>query len=215
MENLTRRDRERLVREEEIISAAEKIFCQKGFEDSSMDEIAKEAEFTKKTLYQYFENKEDLYFAVVLKGFKRLFSYLSEEYKGDHNGYMKIRNCCRRLLQFYKDNPETFRLIGYAGHVKKKSAQEGQNSDEFVKVDTAMFQSFAGMIADGKADGSINECIDTEKTTYSLVFLMTGFLNQLSVTGDTFTGHFSLNIDDFSTYTIDLLLGALKNNKEF
>jgi TetR/AcrR family transcriptional regulator len=63
----SRRDRERAAREADIIAAAEKLFYTKGFENTSMDEIAKYAEFTKKTIYQYFKSKEDLFYAVASK----------------------------------------------------------------------------------------------------------------------------------------------------
>ena len=48
--SLSRRERERLVRESEIIAAAEKLFIVKGFDNTTMDEIAKAAEFTKRTV---------------------------------------------------------------------------------------------------------------------------------------------------------------------
>ena len=68
MENISRRDREKLTRENEIIQAAENIFRLEGYENASMDDIAREAQFTKRTLYQYFPSKDDLFFAVLLKG---------------------------------------------------------------------------------------------------------------------------------------------------
>jgi AcrR family transcriptional regulator len=46
-----RKNRERLNRKIDILNAAERIFYKKGFEYSTMDDIAKEAEFTKKTIY--------------------------------------------------------------------------------------------------------------------------------------------------------------------
>jgi AcrR family transcriptional regulator len=70
MEVLSRKERERKVRENEIIQAAEKILKTKGYNDTSMDEIAKEAQFTKRTLYQYFQNKEDLYLRLFLTSTK-------------------------------------------------------------------------------------------------------------------------------------------------
>ena len=66
---IERKEREKLARKTEIINAAEKIFFKKGFENSTMDDIAKEAEFTKKTLYSYFKSKEELYFEIMLLGF--------------------------------------------------------------------------------------------------------------------------------------------------
>lgn len=213
MEKLPRRDREKLVREEEILSAAEKLFSLKGFDDVSMDEIAKEAQFTKRTLYQYFENKEDLYFGVALRGFKRLFSYLEKAHKDHNSGYMRIQQTCKYLYQFNKDNPEIFRIIGYLGYVKTKSV-ESKRRNEFMQFNTKMFETVAEIIAEGKDDGSVHAGLDSEKAAFSLIFLITGFFNQLSTTGSSFTEHFSLNMDDFSLYTIDLLMGTLKGTRD-
>ena len=43
-----------------IIQAAIRVFSKKGYQDTSMDEIAKEVGVTKATLYLYFESKKDL-----------------------------------------------------------------------------------------------------------------------------------------------------------
>ena len=48
------------MKEEQIIEAARKLFYQFGFKKVSMDEIAKEANVTKKTIYMYFGSKEEL-----------------------------------------------------------------------------------------------------------------------------------------------------------
>jgi AcrR family transcriptional regulator len=213
MNNLTRRDREKSLREEEIISAAEKIFCLKSFDEASMDEIAKEAQFTKRTLYQYFESKEDLYRAVVLKGFSRMFSFLSEMSDNEQTGYIRIQQSCSYLYQFYKDNPQLFRVISSWGYIKNKFTIEDKNSNVLTQFKDNILQPIVRMIEDGKADGSINAYIDSEKTALSLFFLMTGFLNQLSITSGTFADYFSLNIDSLSIYTVDLLLGTLRQGR--
>lgn len=43
-----------------IIQAAIKVFSQKGYQSSTMDEIAEEAGMSKTTLYTYFKSKSDL-----------------------------------------------------------------------------------------------------------------------------------------------------------
>ncbi len=67
-----RKEKEHLIRKNHMVNAAEKIFLQKGFERSTMDDIAKEAEFTKKTIYSYFKSKDELYYEVMLLGYKAL-----------------------------------------------------------------------------------------------------------------------------------------------
>jgi AcrR family transcriptional regulator len=49
---------------EELIRAAEKLFVERGFHATSVDEIAFEAGYTKGAVYSNFESKEDLFFAV-------------------------------------------------------------------------------------------------------------------------------------------------------
>ncbi|MCD8153078.1 MAG: TetR/AcrR family transcriptional regulator; helix-turn-helix transcriptional regulator, partial [Clostridiales bacterium] len=49
----------------EIIRAALIMFGEKGFDGTSMDAIAKQIGYSKATLYQYFENKEELFSAVM------------------------------------------------------------------------------------------------------------------------------------------------------
>lgn len=50
---------------EHILFVAKDVFLEMGFERASMDVIAARAETSKRTLYAHFENKENLYLAVV------------------------------------------------------------------------------------------------------------------------------------------------------
>lgn len=48
-----------------IVDAAEQLFCQEGVEATSMVEIALKAEVSKRTLYNHFPNKDDVFYAVL------------------------------------------------------------------------------------------------------------------------------------------------------
>ena len=50
---------------EHILYAAKEVFLEMGFERASMDVISVRAKTSKRTLYAHFENKENLYLAVV------------------------------------------------------------------------------------------------------------------------------------------------------
>lgn len=213
MENLSVREKGKQIRETAIIAAAEKVFCINGYEDASMDEIAKEAQFTKRTVYQYFESKEDLYFAVVLKGFSRLLSKVKAASKNERTAYEKLEKSCISYYQFYRTDPDIFRLINYWGNIKKKSESDSKYKMELIQFNNELFEKIEELIMEGKRDGSIQAEVEAERTAYSLVFLMTGFFNQLATTGDNFMEHFSLSHQEFSLFTIDLVLRPIKKNK--
>ncbi len=65
-QKLPRREREKLRQRQEILATALDLFSQKGYHNVSMHEIAAQAEFAIGTLYKFFQNKEDLYKALVL-----------------------------------------------------------------------------------------------------------------------------------------------------
>lgn len=63
--SLTRKERERIFRRKEIMEAAVKFFADKGYNSTTLEEIAGTAEFGKGTLYNYFQGKEEIYKAIV------------------------------------------------------------------------------------------------------------------------------------------------------
>lgn len=207
MENLSRREREKLARKEEIINAAENLFYEDGYDNVSMDQIAKKAEFTKRTIYQYFTSKEDLFFAVAHRGFVKMFSYFQKASQKGKTAFEKLHLACLAYYQFYKDCPETFRLMNYIGYVKKNNSPQQK---EWMEFDNRMFEQIARIVKDGKKDGSIREDLDSDMVTFSIAFITTGFFKQLSETGNTFTEHFDLDIEKFSNYSIDLILESIR-----
>lgn len=206
----SRRDREKKVREAEIIQAAELIFRQKGYENASMDDIAREAQFTKRTLYQYFESKENLLFAVLQKGMVKFQTYLTNEIDRNQTGYEMIRQTMQASYRFYCDHPEFFRLMNLVGIARQQVTDSGENRQAYFTTNDAMFDSMALVIKAGQADGSINNELDAVKTSMSLLFLMTAFFNQLAITGKSFSTHFNMDEQDFSTYTMDLIMRILE-----
>ncbi len=62
-----RKERERERRRQQIMVAAKRVFNAKGFNKSTMEDIAKEAELSPGTLYLYFKNKDELFASLSLR----------------------------------------------------------------------------------------------------------------------------------------------------
>lgn len=68
-----RKKRERERRRQQIMIAAKRVFSQKGFNKTTMEDIAKEAELSPGTLYLYFKNKDELFSSLTI----RILQYLN------------------------------------------------------------------------------------------------------------------------------------------
>lgn len=56
---------------ERILTAAEELFMQYGFRSISMDDIAKHISVSKKTIYQFFEDKDEIVNITVSRHFEK------------------------------------------------------------------------------------------------------------------------------------------------
>ena len=70
MKDLPRKERERLRRQQELLEAAEEVFSQKGFPNATIQEISEKSELATSTIYQLFQNKEEIYLALLKMRFE-------------------------------------------------------------------------------------------------------------------------------------------------
>lgn len=64
-ERLPRKEREYRRHRDEILIAAESVFVREGYHAATVEQIARQAEFSVGTIYNFFEGKEDLYVRVL------------------------------------------------------------------------------------------------------------------------------------------------------
>jgi len=212
LKELTKRKREQLEREESIVSKAEELFCKHGFEKVSMDNLAKECEFTKRTIYRYFTCKEDLFFAVALRGYKRLFDMIKIESPKGNTGLEKIRLSYYVYYDYFCKSPEVVQLTNMCGVIKSNS--EGMDipyREKFTDLDKYLFEELIKMFHEGKTDGSIRSDLEISTLAFSSIFVATSFFQMLSLSGNTYTNYFNLDKKEFIKFTIEMLLDSLKH----
>jgi len=108
-----RKEREKEHRREEILNAAQKTFFEKGLQSATMDEIAEAAELSKGTLYLYYGSKEDLYLAVMMRGFDIMHSMFVDSIAGNSTTVEKIWGLGKTYLEFSKKQTNFFRMFHF------------------------------------------------------------------------------------------------------
>jgi AcrR family transcriptional regulator len=100
---------------DEIIAAAKKVFANKGFHDTTIADIAKEAELAYESFYPYFESKDDLFrelIAVEEYGL-RTHVVVALAQSGTRFGFAKapFRASLRATFEFFDANRATAKLL--------------------------------------------------------------------------------------------------------
>lgn len=108
---MNRKEREREFKRQEILTAALKLFAVKGFEQTTLDEIAVASEFGKGTIYNYFQNKEDLYEAILEKSLKDHNNLMEEISQSTESFRDFVTVLTKQVLRYSRENMDSFMLI--------------------------------------------------------------------------------------------------------
>jgi len=111
-----RKLKERELKVDEILKAAEKVFLSKGFLKSTMDEIADEAALSKPTIYKFFSTKEDLYFSLLIPVLQEWLNDLEAihvqlQLNMYNSGEALLRNIMNVFFKNYIKNPDLFMIV--------------------------------------------------------------------------------------------------------
>ncbi len=98
-------------RQSKILGSAARLFADRRFDEVLMDDIAQEAGVAKGTLYTYFPDKEELYFAVVFDGISQLNDRLENRVAEDADPEVKLRSAMQAIVSFFKQNRFFFKLM--------------------------------------------------------------------------------------------------------
>ena len=205
---LSKREQNKAQKKELFIDAAKKLFIEKGFEATSIDEVAQTAGLTKRTLYQYFTSKEDLFYAIVMiEGQKLLKDYLVAFEKGK-TALEKIRLGNQAHLQFYTDHPDMFRLLNYRPSAQS-SIEASPHFREVADLEMVRIQHFASLIEEGHADGSISPALDMKKAVFFAFFSAFSLLYTVSTSDDGVWNMMGIDKHDFLQFSFNVMADAI------
>jgi TetR/AcrR family transcriptional regulator, fatty acid metabolism regulator protein len=98
--------RKSTIRKEKILKAAERIFAQKGFQETTISDVAQEAGVSDATIYEYFTSKEELLFSIPGETARRGKEVIELNLKCIRGAANKLRAIIYHYLEFYQREPD-------------------------------------------------------------------------------------------------------------
>ncbi len=94
-----------------ILEEAARLFAEKPYHDVRLEDVAAQAEVGKGTIYIYFQNKDELYLALVDEGFARLVAELGAQRARDESARSALRRILAALVRFAVLHPHLAELM--------------------------------------------------------------------------------------------------------
>lgn len=186
-----RQERERRRREdcrEVILSAAERVILRKGFSAMRMDDVAREAQFSKATLYKYFSSKGVLLYEIMGHYFEEVGRRLTAIMADPASAGEKLRRSIRMTLEYHAEKENITRVLWMDNSMLRimrvfvappGKAQGGTATDRKMlgilqQKRQAIVKTAARMIEDGVAAGEFRR-LDAESTVTFIEAVVEGY----------------------------------------
>jgi AcrR family transcriptional regulator len=110
----SRREQRRRLRQDvgrtQLLDAAEEVFGEFGFHDTTLKAIAERAEFSVGSVYSFFENKEDLFLSVLVRRGEEFLPGMRDAVEGGSDARDQLHRLIDFEVGFFRRHPHFGRL---------------------------------------------------------------------------------------------------------
>lgn len=171
-----RKKEPRSVHRENIASAASVLFMEKGIAETSMDDIAKAAGYSKATLYVYFENKEEIVGILVLGSMKKLYDYIASALAQRESTKGRYELICRGLVRYQEEFPFYFDMALSKINIDFENRDYVPEEKETYLVGEEINEKLRDFLTAGMENGELRDDLEIMPAIFNFWGMLSGMI---------------------------------------
>ena len=179
-----------------ILTAARELFETKGVQDTTMDDIALQADYSKSTIYVYFRSKEDIYNSIVVDYLDILIGEMTVYIEGDTSFEDSYYKLCERLVSFCERYPKY-----YASLMFEEKATNSRKQGTVILPE--ILQELYGLM----------ETLDTKPTVLYLWSSLSGIIQISAQKKKEITKQTGMTMEEYRSFAFRTLYESLVQKK--
>jgi len=194
-----------------IIESAKKLFQTKGVEQTTMDDIAKDADYSKSTIYVYFKSKDEIYNSIACEYMNLLKDRLEEctiNLDGFEVCYYKI---CNTIVGFQEQFPLYFETLVGEINVDPEQIEDDNILKEIYNTGEEINDIIAKILQLGIDNQFIRKDIELIPTVFYLWSAISGIILMAERKRKYLELRMGLSLEDYLNYSFKMLLKSIIN----
>jgi AcrR family transcriptional regulator len=153
-----------------ILEASRKLFARRGFSETSMGDIARAAQVARATVYNNFDDKQDILAAIIsdyMVGYAQIPQKLRENARSGQTSFDLVEEMVREALTWRVQNADVRPIVAVAKNLRGSGWEEADKA-----ADDAMLGWIMAVHAADESAGLIRDDIDLEfgvRATYAMI----------------------------------------------
>lgn len=207
----TKRKRaEQKARRQFILEAARRLYAKNGIEETSMDDIAAAAGYTRRTLYTYFKSRDEVCLMVLLEDLQNRWTRQQEAIASVDGGLDKILAWGTSFYDYARDNPHSMRLQFYWDFKGVDRSRIGRTVfKEFEILNNELAEGLREIFRIGLDDGSLRPDLNIDLCISQYIYTLRTILNRALSPTYSFA---RFKPHEYVTHYLELFMRAIKNS---
>ena len=194
---------------ESILAATEKLFLEKGVAATTIDDISKTSEYSRRTIYAYYESKEDILYNIILKGLTGLKDNIAEAVNQSDGFIEQYMAICKAMEQYQTNSPQSANSID---KMKIKDIDFNSIPPVIIKIfelGTEINSLLAVFIELGQKQDIVRSDIEAMKTVYIMWGSITSLITLVQNKGDFLEKEFSMSRENYLEYGYKQIINSI------
>jgi AcrR family transcriptional regulator len=156
MKRKERKEKEKVARIEGILSAAKRVFSRKGYEATTVEDIALEAGFGKASLYFYFKTKKEVFLSLIKDGLEGQRKLLKEIMNSQLSNVERLEAVLSKMFEYVRENREFMRIV-HSESQKLYATTLREVRSYIIKEHRKTMEGIASIVRDGIKSGEFRK----------------------------------------------------------
>ena len=192
-----------------ILTAARELFETKGVQDTTMDDIALQADYSKSTIYVYFRSKEDIYNSIVVDYLDILIGEMTVYIEGDTSFEDSYYKLCERLVSFCERYPKYYASLMF----EEKATSRKQGTVILPEILQELYGLMEALVQKGKNTNVLQETLDTKPTVLYLWSSLSGIIQISAQKKKQITKQTGMTMEEYRSFAFRTLYESLVQKK--
>lgn len=187
METTSKRQQNTMLRSTKILTAALKLFCEKGIENTSVEDVAREAEVGPATIYRYFETKVELAIQSGIAYWKKVsgnyLGKLEEKEYRESSGKEQMKQIFDILLRVFTEEFGFLKFLQEFDVFVQKHQISYERLAEYENTILDLKSYVIDALEKGLDDGSLKFAYGVDEIYFSIMHTMLSLMQKLALGG--------------------------------
>jgi len=206
-----RKRREKEQRLQEILNAAKGLFTEKGFDNTTMLDIAEAAELSRRTLYHYFKSKEDISLVIMLESYQTMRDLIIKAWQEEYRtGYQKMEFLRDALLEFYHEHYDEFTFTLFLDVKMDLTGIQSEETIQSSQIVDSLVSDIEAILDEGIQDGSIRKIGESRWVALTVLTMLLATMQKIYIHRNWIRRSYSVEDDKIVNTMFDIYLAAMK-----